>query len=213
MQYPIFLILEGRRCVVVGGGRIALAKAQPLHAAGARVAVVSPEFAPGFDALEAIERVGRPFAPGDLDGAFLAVAATDNPAVNGAVADACRARGILCNVVDAPERCDFFVPAVVERGPLVAAVSTSGEAPALAKRLRAELEALWPEDYAVYTRFLGEARRRARACVPDPAERERIAAALASRDGYNRFKETAPADREAWLAELLGQAETGDTGP
>lgn len=209
--YPIFLRLVDRRCVVAGGGRVAFGKARSLHAAGARLVIVSPAFALEFDSLPGIERHTRPFAPEDLDGAFLAVAATDDPAVNRRVAELCRARGILCNVVDAPDLCDFYVPSVVERGRLTVALSTSGEAPALSKRLRRELEAQWPEDYADYVRFLGRARRRIRDAVKNRGKREEMAAALASPEGYTRFAGATPVEREAWLMELLREADTGDT--
>jgi precorrin-2 dehydrogenase/sirohydrochlorin ferrochelatase len=210
MQYPISLRLEGKRCAIVGGGRIALGKAGPLLAAGAQVLVVSPEFRPEFESMEGVELRRRPFKPDDLDGAFLAVAATDDHAVNHAVWEASRARGVLCNVVDDPERCDFFVPAVVERGALSVAISTAGEAPALAKRLRRDLEELLPEEYADYVGFLGMARERVRQRVPDRAQRERIAAELASQEGFERFLSATPAEREAWLSERVAGSATGD---
>lgn len=210
MQYPIFMRIEGKSCLIVGGGRIALGKARPLLAAGARLVVVSPKFLPEFEALKIIECRRRPFEAGDVEGAFFAIAATGDPAVNRAVAEACRARGILCNVVDAPDLCDFFVPSVLERGPLTIAVSTSGTAPALARRLRRELEALFPEEYADYVGFLGRARERVRERAVDRAERERIAAEFASREGFERFLRATPAEREAWLSERVAGLATGD---
>ncbi|MDX9972706.1 MAG: bifunctional precorrin-2 dehydrogenase/sirohydrochlorin ferrochelatase [FCB group bacterium] len=210
MTYPIFIKLEGRPCLIVGGGKIALGKALPMLSAGARLTVVSPKFLPEFEALQNTVLRHRPFEPNDMAGAFLAVAATDDPAVNRAVAEACRANGILCNVVDAPDLCDFHVPSVLDRGPLAIAISTAGEAPALAKRLRRDLEDLFPEDYADYVGFLGWVRERVRERATDRAVRERIAAEFASREGYERFKRATPAEREAWVSERVAGLATGD---
>ncbi len=205
--YPIALNIAGRRCLVVGGGRVAWAKAKSLRAAQADLIVVSPEFRPEFDTLAGIERRVRPFKEDDLDRIWLAVAATNHASVNRDVALACRARGVLCNAVDAPELSDFHVPSVLERGPLLVAVSTGGVAPALAKRVRHELEELFPESYEDYIAFLDEARRLARARKVSRGERERVAALLASREGFERFVRTSPAERTQWLDEELGSGE------
>src|SRR5262245_11567325 len=109
MYYPVSLKVRGEPCLVVGGGPIALRKAQALVRAGARVTVVSPELIPGFGPLK-VERVVRRFRPADARGAFLAVAATDDPAVNEAVFRACRRHRVLVNVVDRPDRCTFIAP-------------------------------------------------------------------------------------------------------
>ena len=135
--YMACLDVEGRRCVVVGGGSVGLEKASGLAACGARVTVDSPELHEGFAELE-IEWVEREYRTGDLDGAFLVVAATSHRAVNEHVHRDAEARAMLCNVADVPDLCNFILPAVHREGPIAIAVSTGGASPALAKRLRTQ---------------------------------------------------------------------------
>lgn len=141
-SYPIALTVAGRRCVVVGGGAVAERKARGLLAAGAAVVVVAPVATPGLRALAtagALELVARGYRPGDLAGASLAFAATDQRAVNAAVAAEARGGGILVNVADAPEEGDFHVPAVARRGRLTLAVTTAGGSPVVAGLARDRL--------------------------------------------------------------------------
>ena len=157
--YMACLDVSGRRCVVVGGGSVGLEKATGLLACGARVTVVSPELHEAFAGL-GVEWVARSYRRRDLRGAFLVIAATSIREVNERVHDDAEARGLLCNVADVPELCNFILPAVHREGPIAVAVSTGGASPALAKRLRndvaslvgpqhaelaAELESLRPE--------------------------------------------------------------------
>lgn len=147
--YPIFLRVEGRSCVVIGGGEVAERKVGALLEAGARVAVISPAVTPGLEALAASGRIAhrrRAYRPGDLRGAFLAYAATDDETLHASIAREAEEGGVLLNVVDRPQWCTFIVPATVTRGDLTIAVSTAGGSPALARRLRRDLEsALGPE--------------------------------------------------------------------
>jgi siroheme synthase-like protein len=143
--YPLFVQLEGRRCLVVGGGAVARRKAEGLLEAGALVLAVSPEFSPGFEDLAwqhrqrlLLER--QPYAPRDLSGLALVIAATDSTAVNAAVAEDARRAGVWVNVVDTPAECTVQAAAVVRRGPLQVAIHTGGEFPALSAVLRAERE-------------------------------------------------------------------------
>ena len=138
--YPVFLNLAGARVTVVGGGKVALRKTLGLVEAGAVVTVVSPRFEVGFAAV-AVRRVEREFQDDDLEGAALAFAATDSREVNRRVGELARARGIPANIADAPEECGFIVPARVTREGVQVAISTGGEDPARAARLRRELEA------------------------------------------------------------------------
>ncbi len=160
--FPAMLRLEKRKCVVVGAGRIAAAKAHGLLGHGARVVVVSPQ---ALKHVRALARAGklvwrrRKFSPKDVEGALLVVAATDSSLVNEAVFHACNARGVLCNVVDDPEHCDFFYPAVVRRGPLQIAVSTNGRSPALAGRLRRELQRQFGPEWRAWVEHAGRMRR------------------------------------------------------
>jgi siroheme synthase-like protein len=172
MYYPVSLKVGGEPCLVVGGGRVALQKARTLLRAGARVTVVSPAFDAPFLRLRATLR-RRAFRAGDVRGAVLAIAATDAPAVNRAVFDACRRRGIPVNVVDVPELCSFIVPSVARRGAVTVAVSTGGLSPSLAKALRERLEALLPSTLGALARRLGAGRRRLMAAMPPSPERTR----------------------------------------
>ncbi|HUO95843.1 MAG TPA: siroheme synthase CysG [Steroidobacteraceae bacterium] len=174
--FPLFVDLKDRAVVVVGGGAIAERKVALLAPSGARLTVVAPELSAGLAALRAAGRLvhtARAFAADDLDGARLVIAATGDRAVNGAVAAAAEARGILANVVDDLELSDAILPAIVDRSPLVVAISTQGTAPALARRLRAEVEVLLDGALGRIARFAAAWRARIKAKVPDLAARRR----------------------------------------
>lgn len=159
---PVFLRLADRACVVVGAGSEAAPRITELVAAGARVTVVAPELGAAAAALADAGRflhLPRRYRRGDLDGAFLAYAATGDDAVHAAIAADARAAGVLLNVVDRPAWCDFITPAVVRRGALTLAISTGGASPALARRLRLDLEAQFGPEYAVVLEILRRARR------------------------------------------------------
>ena len=162
-MFPMFLKLEGRACLVVGAGTIAAPKIESLLRAGAQVTVVAPEAQQALrDAATQmrIRWMQREFEAGDLDGMFLVIAATDRQPVNHAVAEEARGRGILCNSVDDPPDCDFFYPSVVRRGDLQIAISTAGKSPALAQRLRAEIDAALDEETGNWLDGVGEIRLR-----------------------------------------------------
>ena len=144
--YPIVVRLSGRPVLVVGGGVIALRKSEGLIASGASITVVSPAFVEGFESLARTTLVQRRFEPGDLDGAWLVVAATDDRAVQQQIFDECEARRIFCNAVDDPDRCAFILPAIERRGPVIVAVSTQGRSPTLAKYLKNLLADAIPDD-------------------------------------------------------------------
>jgi siroheme synthase-like protein len=176
--YPIFLKLDGREVLVVGAGAVAAFKTALLLRAGARVRVVAPE---ACDRVRQMAERGeiawlrRAFRPEDAAGAALAIAATGDAAANDRVMNACRDARVLVNVVDDPDRCDFFVPATLERGSVQVAVSTHGESPAFAKRLRAQLEAALHPSLGEYVELLGRARRRIRERFPASASTRRAA--------------------------------------
>jgi uroporphyrin-III C-methyltransferase / precorrin-2 dehydrogenase / sirohydrochlorin ferrochelatase len=165
---PISLDVEGRRCVVVGGGIVAEHKARSLLDAGAHVVAIAPSFTEGLEELTRRARgaagsadldvVRRPYEWGDLEDAFLVVAATDDPGVNAAVFDEAVQRSVLVNAVDDVEHCTFAFPSVVQRGDLMLAISTGGKAPALAKRLRRTLSAELGPEYGVLVDVLAEVR-------------------------------------------------------
>lgn len=144
--YPIQLQLQGRLCVVVGGGRVGLRKVAGLLGAGARVRLITGNDTPELSAAERLEILRRPYREGDLEGGFLAFAATDNRSCNAMVTAEARRRQIPVNIADDPQRSDFFLPARLARGELLITVSTGGRSPALAARLRNYLaEIIGPE--------------------------------------------------------------------
>jgi siroheme synthase-like protein len=159
--YPIVLDLTGRPCLVVGGGAIALRKVAGLVEAGARVTVVSPSLTPALLRLATeapLRWRPRGYAAGDAAGFTLVMVATDDRAVNAAVAAECRERGTWVNCADDPERCDFILPSVLRRGAVTVAVSTGGQSPTLARLLREDLDALLPRDVAALTDVVASVR-------------------------------------------------------
>jgi siroheme synthase-like protein len=164
--YPIVLRLQGKRCLVVGGGQVALRKVEGLVAAGARVTVVAPEVAEGLtrlahDGVVTVER--RAYRADDVAGAWLVFAATDEPAVQQAVFDDAEQAGVWVNAADDPDRCAFFLPAVHRRDPVVVAVSTQGASPALAGWLRDRMAGALPIRLEALVAALREERRALRA--------------------------------------------------
>jgi siroheme synthase-like protein len=171
--YPVFLEMKDRPCVVVGGGTVAEHKVEGLLAAGARVTVISPELTPALAALKdkgRLHHIARPYRQGDLEGYEVAVVATDDGAVNAKVTGEGRRRRVWVNAVDDPPNCDFILPSVIRRGDIVIATSTGGASPALARRLREELEAFLSEDYGPLAELLQEVRQelRSRGIVVEP---------------------------------------------
>jgi precorrin-2 dehydrogenase/sirohydrochlorin ferrochelatase len=183
--FPIFLKLTGRPCIVIGGGEIAASKIDSLLAAEARVTVVAPTASARIvDMSESGEILWHrcEYKQGDLAGQFLAVAATNNPAMNRAVFAEAEAAGILVNAVDDPPFCDFYFPSVVRRGDLQIAISTAGASPALAQRLRKEIDALLPLDSGEWLAELGNLRREILQREPSNEARRELLHQLASRD-------------------------------
>src|SRR5579875_3586411 len=183
--FPMFLKLTARPCVVVGAGAIAEGKIESLLAAEARVRVIAPEasvrvreWAEGGDVIW--DR--REYAEGDLAGAFLVVAATATAEVNRAVFREAAERGVLCNAVDDPPFCDFYFPSVVRRGELQIAISTAGESPALAQRLRKEINAALPLDTGEWLQEWGRLRREVTAVEPIGEPRKLLLHELAARE-------------------------------
>ena len=150
--YPINLNLEGKKAVVVGGGKVAERKVMQLLECGAKVTVISPKVTKKIRSLadkSQVNVIDRKYRVGDLKGAVVAIAATDNPAINKQVPKEARKRRVLINVVDSPELCDFIMPSIIRRGDLVISISTSGKFPFLSKKLRIMLEGLIGEEYGI----------------------------------------------------------------
>ncbi len=211
MDYlPICIDLRGRHCLLVGGGEVARRKAETLLRAGATLRLVAPAIDPGLGELVR-QRGGelrlRAFEPRDVDDVWLAVAATDDEAVNRQVRDAARQRGVLVNVVDQPALCDFIFPSIIDRDPLLIAVSSGGRAPLLARLLRARLETTIPAGYGRLAAWMGRFR---------PQVKARIAGGTARRRFWERvlegqIGETFLAGREAEAERLLTASLTAGT--
>jgi precorrin-2 dehydrogenase / sirohydrochlorin ferrochelatase len=194
--YPLCLDISGKRCVVVGGGSVAERKVRRLLACSASVEVVAMTLTHDLADWKGegkIVHLAVEYKDSCLAGASLVIGATDNRTVNGRIAQDARARGIPVNIVDDPTRCDFILPSVVERGDLLIAVSTGGKSPALARKLREELEEAYGPEYAVLIKILGELREAAIAAGGFSADnRERIAAVVRS-DILDRIR------RKEWM--------------
>ena len=173
--YIACLRLDGRRCLVVGGGEVGLEKVEGLLACGADVTLVAPDAGPELEELAregSIRWERRAYEPADLEGAFLAIASTDDTDVNIRVYEEAEARAMLVNVVDVPPLCNFILPAIVRTGPLAIAISTAGASPALAKRMKREIAETYGEPYARLAVILNEARGWAKATLPTYQDRK-----------------------------------------
>ena len=185
--FPAFLKLEGRTVLVVGAGKVGEPKIAALLATGARICVVALAAGPTTQEWAQAGLVvfhQRAFLPIDLDGVFLVVVATGSPELNQIVFQEARRRGVLCNVVDVPEQCDFFYPAVVRRGDLQIAISTSGQSPFLAQRIRQQLEPQCGAHYGPCVKELGETRRRVLASNLPPERKRELLQSLASPEAF-----------------------------
>lgn len=181
--FPMFLKLTERKALVVGAGAIAEAKIESLLQAEADVLVVAPEASHKIQRWASAGKITwhkKSFQLSDLEGIFLVIAATPFSEVNATVFENARLRRILCNAVDDPEHCDFYYPAVVRRGKLQLAISTEGNSPALAQKLRKQLEAQYGPEYEGWLDELGEARRNLFITEKDPKERRKKLHELAS---------------------------------
>ena len=200
--FPMFLKLEGKQCLVIGAGKVGEPKIAGLLDTGARIRVVAIEASAAvreWSRTGQIELELRPFASDDLEGAFLAIVATNSRSLNERVYDEAKRRGVLCNVVDVPDLCDFFYPSVVRRGDLQIAVSTNGQSPSLAQKIRQQLEKQFGPGYAAWVAELGATRKLILASDLDKQKKLDLLHSLASRDAL-----------EAALAEKPVAAVEGD---
>jgi siroheme synthase-like protein len=180
--FPIFLKLEGRPCLVVGAGDVALEKITSLLQADAAIRVVAPTVSGAIEKLAAAKRIQldrRDFEESDLEGQTLVVTATNSREINHSVYLAAQRRGLLCNSVDDPPNCDFYFASIVQRGNLQIAISTAGESPALAQRLRREIDAQLPQGTGEWVENLGNLRREILASHPAGEERKALLHKLA----------------------------------
>lgn len=204
--YPIFADLTGRRCVVVGGGKVAERKVARLLRCGARVTVISPTVTRRLsrDAQEGkIRRLSRPFRVADLTGAWLVYAATDDQRVNGRVSRSAAQRRIFTNVVDQTPLCSFIAPAILQRGTLTIAISTGGASPSLAKQVRRDLERTIGEGYLPMLRLLTRLRGVAKQRLPSFAARRRYFGQLLAGRVFELVKAGKPVEARREAERLL----------
>ncbi|HEX4564231.1 MAG TPA: bifunctional precorrin-2 dehydrogenase/sirohydrochlorin ferrochelatase [Solirubrobacteraceae bacterium] len=213
LETPLYIAclrLSGRRCVVVGGGDVGLEKVEGLLACDGNVTLIAPS---AHDALReyaregSIEWLARPYAGvADLEGAFLAIAATDDTDVNIAVFEDAERRAMLVNVVDVPPLCNFILPAIVRNGPLAIAISTAGASPALAKRMKREIREQFGEPYAALALLLNDARGWAKATLATYQERKEFFEEIVGGDPDPIALLAAP-DGERAVRELIARAQ------
>jgi precorrin-2 dehydrogenase len=188
--FPMFLKLAGRTCLVVGAGPIAEGKIASLLDADAAVRVVAPQATQQVIDWANEKKIilqQRPYESTDLDGIFLVIASTSSTPLHEQIFAEASKRGILCNIVDVPPLCDFYYPAVVQRGALQIAISTTGQSPALAQRLRKELSAQFGPEYEAWLEHLGAEREKLHAAKLDFAERKRLLHEQASAESFKSF--------------------------
>jgi len=196
-KYPIFLELGGRRVVLVGGGPVAVRKAESLLAAGARLVVIAHKASDAIIDLctrHGAELIRAKYSKEYIAQAVIVIAATNDPAVNEQVYRDCQELEILCNVVDEPRLCDFFVPAVVKRGDLQIAIGTEGNCPAYAGHLRKKLEVLFTEEHGRFLAELERVRREIIEQIPEP-DRKAMLGRLVDDESFEYFRANGPA---AW---------------
>ena len=185
--FPIFVKLDGRQVLVVGAGRVGEPKIRGLLSTGARIRVVAQqatEVVQEWARNAEIQLEERSFVPSDLDNVFLVVVATSSRDLNQLVFNEAHARTVLCNVVDVPEQCDFYYPAVLQRGDLQIAISTSGQSPSLAQRIRQQLERQFGAGYSRWVAELGETRRRVLASNLGAERKRDLLQSLASVEAF-----------------------------
>ncbi|WP_227766201.1 precorrin-2 dehydrogenase/sirohydrochlorin ferrochelatase family protein [Zhaonella formicivorans] len=202
--YPISLNLCNKKCLVVGGGKVAERKVMALLECGGQVVVVSPQLTEKLRDLAGeglIRHVAREYSNFDLEDAFLVVSATAREDVNKKIAEECFERNILVNVVDDPAKCNFIVPATVRRGDLTISISTGGKSPALAKKIRKELELQYGDEYAQFLEIMGEIRKRVIESISEQEKRQEIFNRLVEED----FLELLKAGQEQLVKERIAQ--------
>src|ERR1700686_900199 len=205
-MFPMFMKLAGKQCLVVGAGKVGEPKIGGLIDTGARihlVAIAASDQVREWANAGKIELELRAFSSADLDDKFLAVVATASRNLNKLVYREAQRRGVLCNVVDVPELCDFFYPAVVRRGDLQIAISTAGQSPSLAQKLRQQLERQFGEGYTAWVEQLGPTRRLVLASDLDKETKSELLHSLASREAF----EAAVAKVPVLSAELIAKGE------
>ncbi|MBE9545169.1 MAG: bifunctional precorrin-2 dehydrogenase/sirohydrochlorin ferrochelatase [Proteobacteria bacterium] len=206
--YPVNLDIRNRKCLVVGGGDVGTRKVITLLDCGAMVVVVSPEVTEKIEELSnkgLIKLERRGFKPTDLDQIFLVIGATDNPELNREIHAGAERLGMLCNIADRPEVCNFILPAIVNRGDLIIAISTSGKSPAFAKKMRKDLEKEFGTEYADFLTLMGGIRTKLLSEDHEPEAHKHLFENLIKRALVNLIKDRDIAAINSLLFEILGE--------
>lgn len=205
--YPVLLDIQNRKCLVVGGGSVGTRKVTTLVACGASVTVVSPGVTTQLLQLadnKAIKLIKRPYRSSDLEGMLLVIGATNNEELNRQINKDAQRLNILCNIADLPEACDFILPSIVTRGDLIIAISTSGKSPALAKKLRKDLENEYGEEYAAFLHLMGAIRQKLLSKNQDSEANKYIFKQLIARGLIEMVKNRKEEEINSLLFEILG---------
>jgi len=212
--YPVSLDIEGKSCLVVGGGAVGTRKVETLVRCGAKVTVVSKAFTDELMSMATeapITLAERAYAPSDMDGKFLVIVATDDQAFNTRVSEDAEKACKLCNVADYPKACNFILPSIVQRGDMTLSISTSGKSPAFAKWMRRKLEAEFGEEYGEFLSLMGLIRQKLLAEAHEPEAHKPLFEALISGGLLERVKAGDKDGADALLSEVLGEGYTCDT--
>jgi len=207
MDYlPIFINIRGQRCLIVGGGDVAARKAALLIRAGARITIVSPNLSPTFETLsDEVEFLKKPFGPEDISGFQLVISATNQAEINKEVAAAAKQRNIPVNVVDCPELCSFILPAIIDRSPVIAAVSSSGASPVLARIIRGKLESVIPTAFGSLAKLAQKYRKQVKTTFKEPEQRRRFWERILEGEVAERVFAGRLREAEDLLLQLLSQ--------
>ena len=206
--YPVNLDIRNRKCLVVGGGTVGTRKVMTLLNCGAKVTVVSSDVAEKLQELsdgDIIKLEKRPFQISDLDNMFLVMGATDNQEINREIHSEAERLGVLCNIADRPEVCNFILPAIVNRGDLIIAISTSGKSPAFAKKIRKDLEKVFGTEYTDFLTLMGNIRTKLLSEDHEPEAHKHLFEKLIKRDLIKMIKDRNIAAVNSLLFEILGE--------
>jgi precorrin-2 dehydrogenase/sirohydrochlorin ferrochelatase len=205
--YPIFLDIKDKNCLVVGGGSVGVRKAEALEKSGANVKVISDRFSAGFGRLKtrAVCLEKKAYEKKDVNGMFLVFAATDNAELNRQIKKDASRLNILCNVADAPDKSDFVLPSIVDKGDLVVAVSTSGSSPATAKKIRQNLEDYFGPEYTKFLQMMGNIRKRLLSSGHAPDDHKRVFQTLIEKGLLELIRENDEIKINAVLWDVLGK--------
>ena len=206
--YPVYLDIKNRNCLVVGGGSVGTRKVKTLLDCGAVVTIVSPVVTAKLQELSSKDKITlekRSFQTSDLKGKFLVIGATDNQELNQKIHTEAERLGMLCNIADRPEACNFILPSIVNRGDLVIAISTSGKSPAFAKKLRKDLEGEFGNEYAEFLKLMGAIRKKLLAKNHEPEAHKRLFEQLINRGLIEMIRDCKHKEINLLLPEILGE--------